>query len=197
MKTRAERRLVKRIKHDNEQIIVIAESPDHPLHCFPKDVLKLLLEFKKQMELFEFLYPRLCQLTHDYYIACEIIDRVFQEDGMDEIYWKPFQDEATTLAETFDELIREKIVSSNTRSYLKTIREERNELACGEDEDVKEIIVESPRHNVFNSVAFWKQMYERTQDMRQWVSDSDGEFPPLLVFYYKIKNQIAVPLSFV
>ena len=67
MKTKAERRLTKRLRRDHAQISEDCNDPDHPLYIFAAVEIQLILAYKEECEKFDFEYPRILRQVHDFY----------------------------------------------------------------------------------------------------------------------------------
>ena len=83
MKSKAERRLTKRLRRDHAQILADCNAPDHPLRLFATVEVLLILQYKEEFEMFEFQYPRILRQIHDYCVLQFILLIDATEDETD------------------------------------------------------------------------------------------------------------------
>ena len=189
-KTKAERRLAKRLRREHDQIFEEAKVATHPLNIFAEDEVRLILEFKGLMETFEFKLPRICRKLHDQFVAMEILQIQSARDGAPEEISKNFAEAGYICCLVFDEIVRTETVSQDDREMCAEIVKERTHMKT--DDYMNGVIEASVRWNPFRDYAFWKRKWLLTLRTRKKLATKYG-FPtakglPLLRYAYSVQD---------
>ena len=187
MKSKAERRLTKRMNRDNAQILEEIKDPDHPLFMYPTVLVVLILRYKSEFETFEFQYPRICRQLHDYYTTCLSFCFQDQERGNEERA-RTFSRCAIKAAFFFDDLISDPIVTVHCRRMLGEIR-----LNLNNSKEFPDMVVTREhciKRNSFKDVSYWERKFLTTRKYRKQLADQNGFDPyvPTLEYCYHTRG---------
>ena len=192
MKSKAERRLTKRLRRDNAQILADCNETDHPFYIFPTVVVVLILQYKDTFETFEFQYRRFLKQIHDFYVVNEIFLIQASECS--------YEDEATRLsvldgflnktvgsAVCFDSILNTGMISSDDRTCIELCRNE--VTAMKKTQHMRATLEFSMQYNQFRDVSYWQCKRLKTIRIRKQTKDPVFMYPkglPLLKYCYGI-----------
>ena len=187
-KTKAERRLAKRLKREHEEIFQDAKVATHPLHIFAEDEVRLILEFRGLMETFEFELPRICRKLHDQFVAMEVLKIQSARDGAPEEVVQNFAEAGYMNCIVFEEILHTETVTPDDREMYTGLIKERTNMKT--DDHLNDVMEASMRWNPFRDYAFWKRKWLKTLRIRKKKATKYG-FPtakglPLLRYAYTV-----------
>ena len=160
MKTKAERRLTKRLCQENAQIFADSAAEDHPLHIFARDELVLILEFRDLMETFEFEFPRILKQIHDFYVVTEIFHIQSTEDGADDDVREGFRQGTMVASIVFDQVTHTEMVTTGCREMINNFRYKLTGMK--QMPYMNETLQFSREKNQFKNVDYWKRKFVTT-----------------------------------
>ena len=122
MKSKAERRLTKRLRRDNAQIIADCNATTHPFFIFPTVIVVLILEFKEEFEMFEFQYPRILRQIHDYCVLQFILLIDAAIDEIDANDWRSMETHLVVSASAFDYVLETEAMDQRCLGILNLVK---------------------------------------------------------------------------